>query len=625
MKWQILLLGLEPITAEELLRQYDKGKRKFRSIYLANQSLRGKELSGINFLHSTIQGCDFQDTNLENSTFTKSNIGISPRQHLLMTVYTHIEIDDIPFSDADFLLSLPFPIVWTMGLLLIFIAISIPIAEGAVSILGGFLSGVIGILIISTLLIMDIRRTILEYKKRRRKSTCNNFIRSNLNNACFEESHIENCDFSYTKSSSISINRCSVRHSKFLDFSFKEISLRHSLLSFVEFPISISEKALRLLTTLDGRNEDYQGYNLSGFNLADAKLQGADLSNAKLVSANLEKASLHSSKLNNCDMRNANLNFAQLEGADLFAADLSAASLVGANLERANLAASRVIGVNFSDANLSGACISDWQMSNANFKNIKCNHIYLEFSYRDQQYMTRVPANENDYLKDKEFEDNISQVYSMMAQVLQYGSEYASEIKRELQLIEDLSPNKQGFQVSLDRLKILVDSFDKKISNLPGNPIVIQQLLNNIGGNFSMPGNFVKNSGDNSHDNIIQADTISGNARVNQSTSASWSPQEENTKGDILKSLDQILGLIATSDLAEAEKKEAASYIEAAKQETQKETPKQERIAGNLKWFKETLESLDTATDSAKNLMGKLKGPWSVLVKAAGLTIPFLP
>lgn len=71
---------------------------------------------------------------------------------------------------------------------------------------------------------------------------------------------------------------------------------------------------------------------LSGTNLASAKLDGADLADANLSGANLEGADLTGTKL-----AHANLSGTNLEGVDLSGLDLSGRNLSGASLEGLDL------------------------------------------------------------------------------------------------------------------------------------------------------------------------------------------------------------------------------------------------------------------------------------------------
>jgi len=109
----------------------------------------------------------------------------------------------------------------------------------------------------------------------------------------------------------------------------------------------------------------FDGLDLSGVNLAQArlrdgsflrsKLSGADLSGveafrAKFINADLSAATLVGAQLFQADMTKANLRAADLQGADLRGARLYHADLKGANLTGA-----RLEGADLTQADLSGA------------------------------------------------------------------------------------------------------------------------------------------------------------------------------------------------------------------------------------------------------------------------------
>jgi len=632
-------MRIERITSEELLRRYEiGGVRRFTGISISNQSFRGVDLSGIEFVKSSIRGCDFQDTNFENSSFIESSFGISFRQHILMLVYRDNQIFDIPISVNSFGFLLLFPFLWLYGVSIVFLAITSGLIGDIWSIFWNWLGGTIEyrqalvsmllysipLFMVTALLVFDIKRTFDSYFKRRTESVCTNLRNANLSNVVFCKSKIFNCDLSNSRLIGSSIENSEIENSIFLSSNLKGLSLRGSRLFNSQF--SISDKILRLLTTLDGREEDYRDCDLSGFNFSYANLKGANLSGAKLIGTNLSHANLTSVILDSCDARGAKFDSSILKRSSLFAIDLSAGCLINADVRDANLAASRVMGVDFSGADLSGACISDWQISNTKFEKVKCTHVFLEFSYQLKEYMTRVPANEQEFLESREFENNVSQVYRLMARILQYGPEYIDEIKKEISFAEKSSKNDQSFRESLDRLKKLVDTFENRVLSKPKGDLFMQVINSFYGDVMSGETNKKTAGGNIGGDNTIRAGRdISNSSGFYQDASLSWSTQEENSREDILQTLDQILELLSNSKLSDSQKKEVIAYVDSAKQETGKEVPKKERITQNLEWFKESLESLNGTTDAVKSLITKLRVPWATLTRFLSITIPFLP
>ena len=638
-----MVMGMRRITAKKFLALYQRdGVRRFKDIAVSNQSFRGEDLSGIEISDSQINGCDFQGTNLTNSRFINTTFGVSFRQHFLILVYESIRPNDIPFSNREFLFSLIYPVFWIYGIsIFLFLIISQFIIKIPSSIFAEFLSGKtnfidfiawIGVIlaipsIIFAVLFFNIRGLLINYKARKEKSICNNFKKSNLENSSFSKAIIKNCDFNSAKLVNVSIRDSDLQYSSFWDSNIKGLSLRGSSLSNNRF--SLSEKILDLMTTLNGKQEDYRDLDLSSLNLSEVNLYGADLSGSRLISSNFENANLEAAILERCDARNINLTGANLNHAVLFAIDLSAANLSSSTLNHCNLAASRIMGANFSGADLTGACISDWQISGTKFNRVQCAYIFLEYSYLSKEFRTRVPSEEGEYLKNNEFEENISQIYEVMAKVLQFGPQYVDEIKKELIFIEQDFQGDQEFQDSIDRLKTLIDAFEQQIGDASRSSynINIGQVLTSLfGGIENMSGEInKKTTGGMSNDNIIQSDIIQGSSRIHQSSSSSSSSLDAASIGQIIDALNQILKSVSESSIPENQKEEIQPYIEAAKKEAEKDKPKKERIAQNLDWFKDSMESLNTATESTQSLITKLKEPCKLLAKALGLAFSFFP
>jgi hypothetical protein len=100
--------------------------------------------------------------------------------------------------------------------------------------------------------------------------------------------------------------------------------------------------------------------DLTGAQVASARLDGADLSHATLDWADLSDARLIGADLSGAflgeaDLSGASLSLANLSGAVLFGANLSGAVLSGANLSGAVLLGADLSGANLSGANLGQA------------------------------------------------------------------------------------------------------------------------------------------------------------------------------------------------------------------------------------------------------------------------------
>ena len=121
---------------------------------------------------------------------------------------------------------------------------------------------------------------------------------------------------------------------------------------------------------------DLESANLMGADLREADLRRADLACADMSMANLSKAkldwvSLILADLTEADMSEAYLTEAELEGANLSGANLSKAQLGGANLSKAHLNGVSLRGANLHMANLMQADLSDADLSYADLQRAK--------------------------------------------------------------------------------------------------------------------------------------------------------------------------------------------------------------------------------------------------------------
>lgn len=108
------------------------------------------------------------------------------------------------------------------------------------------------------------------------------------------------------------------------------------------------ERALLARANLAGAN--LTRTNLSGASLAQANFAGATLERANIEMADLTGARLPVARLHRTDAALARLTGATLNGADLTEADLSGADLTGADLRGARLVNSRLGGAVLTDA-----------------------------------------------------------------------------------------------------------------------------------------------------------------------------------------------------------------------------------------------------------------------------------
>jgi uncharacterized protein YjbI with pentapeptide repeats len=126
---------------------------------------------------------------------------------------------------------------------------------------------------------------------------------------------------------------------------------------------SIAIDAIEQLNKLGltkGENSILQGLDLSGANLANARLNGANLTGARLGEANLAgaqlgKANLARTQLGEANLAGTNLWRANLTGANLWYANLTGTRLGEANLAGAKSGRANLTGAELGKANLTGA------------------------------------------------------------------------------------------------------------------------------------------------------------------------------------------------------------------------------------------------------------------------------
>ena len=74
---------MKRVKAEEVLRRYEAGERKFR-LNLRGQSFKGKNLSGADFSEADIRGTNFANTCLSDAKFCRAKAGLQPHQAIVL-------------------------------------------------------------------------------------------------------------------------------------------------------------------------------------------------------------------------------------------------------------------------------------------------------------------------------------------------------------------------------------------------------------------------------------------------------------------------------------------------------------------------------------------------------------
>lgn len=183
------------------------------------------------------------------------------------------------------------------------------------------------------------------------------FKGANLTNADFTQATLRNSDFRNSN-----LIRTRWHRAKGLEFA----RLGNTYLA--------NPKIQKLVVTLKGQSQNFDGLNLMGVNL-----QGANLKNASFVGTNLTQTNLQYA-----DLSNAVLKQAQLENADL------------------------------RGATLTGACIADWQIgSSTKLDGINCDYVFRTLN--GNEFSARLPVDPNSTFAPGEF----TQRFQILASALE--------------------------------------------------------------------------------------------------------------------------------------------------------------------------------------------------------------
>ena len=172
----------------------------------------------------------------------------------------------------------------------------------------------------------------------------------------FRNSDLSNADFSQATLRHTDFRNAILTRTRWANAKFHQNNLSGTCLA--------NPKIRRLLTSLDGQGQNFEGLDLRGVNLDEANLRGADLRRANLSNASLRDA------------------------------DLTRAILVQTQLYKADL----------TGAILSGACIENWGISpQTQLNNIHCKEIFLRLPTEDNPDPYRKPDNRDETFQDNDF------------------------------------------------------------------------------------------------------------------------------------------------------------------------------------------------------------------------------
>jgi uncharacterized protein YjbI with pentapeptide repeats len=157
-----------------------------------------------------------------------------------------------------------------------------------------------------------------------------NLSDANLSGAVLSEANLSHSNFCGANLSEVNLSRASMIGANLVRATFRRTNLRGADLSGANFHAS----ELRRVCLSGARlvEADLRDANLRWADLSGANLAGADLSGAKLSGANLTGANLTGANLTDTSLVYADLSHARLIGVDWRGTDLSGAILTGAKL-----------------------------------------------------------------------------------------------------------------------------------------------------------------------------------------------------------------------------------------------------------------------------------------------------
>ena len=159
-----------------------------------------------------------------------------------------------------------------------------------------------------------------------------------------------------------------------------------------------------ILTRTRWYHATFHQNNLQGTYLADPKIR-------RLVTE-LDGQEQNFDRL---DLRGVNLDHANLAGASFIGADLTNATLQGANLTNAKLAQAQLYGADLTGAILTGAYIENWGISpETHLDAIQCDYIHLRLPTNDNPDPYRKPDNRDEVFQANDFTDFIAPILNTL-------------------------------------------------------------------------------------------------------------------------------------------------------------------------------------------------------------------
>ncbi|MGC9527660.1 MAG: pentapeptide repeat-containing protein [Limnospira sp.] len=272
------------MDAEELLLNYQSGKRDFTAILLCEANLSRANLSRANLTRAILSVTNFSGANLSEVNLSGAKLNVSK---LSGAVLTGANLDEAVLNVANL--------------------IRADLSNAS--------------LIDSSLIRAELMRADLSDA---------NLTRSNLNEADLREATLRRTDLKQANLSGANLSEASL-----ILGDLEEANLTRSKLTRADLRGANLRNAELRQAELDGAN--LSGANLSGANLRWANLSGADLSGANLESAQLSGASLRGANLSGANLLNSTAIHADLTQANLIESDCTEADLRGSALTGSKL------------------------------------------------------------------------------------------------------------------------------------------------------------------------------------------------------------------------------------------------------------------------------------------------
>nr|WP_245555348.1 pentapeptide repeat-containing protein [Baaleninema simplex] len=272
------------MEAEELLRKYTTGVRRFIGVNLSEANLSQANIPRVNLRNACLSVANLSGANLARANLKGAKLNVAK--------LSSSNLRGANLRDADL---------------------------NVANLIRADLSGA------------DLCRASLIRTEMLRADLSDADLRgANLSGAMLKEAKLPHANFQGANLSEVDLSYAQMRGANLEQATFRRTNLRWADLSGA----SLRNAELRQVKLSGAKliEADLRGANLRWADLSGANLSGADLSGAKLSGANLSGADLSGANLLDTSLVYADLTRANLMGVDWMGADLSGSTLTGAKL-----------------------------------------------------------------------------------------------------------------------------------------------------------------------------------------------------------------------------------------------------------------------------------------------------